>query len=270
LASAKLRLTTLQRSLLRRTANPCQTLADASAHAVQPLTKPLQLLRGTHLLGILLLRQGSLLRGSLANGLSRFLSPSAGVSSVGVSIGVAYEATERARLSSGASDGASDCASHDAVSLEPSADHQTTMHLPDRALREALAGAVSEDTLLDTQSPAPTAAAAGDPVAGRTSGGSPSGGGTGNGSRGTGTGEAEADDDREWRCARGSGVLCGPHAGKSLGERQRQAGVRRAHPSASPSIHMLTTALSLLSRADSKANKGPTAASVIASKHQAC
>ena len=185
---------------------------------------------------------GSLLRGSLANGLSRFLSPSAGVSSVGVSIGVAYEATERARLSSGASDGASDCASHDAVSLEPSADHQTTMHLPDRALREALAGAVSEDTLLDTQNPAPTAAAAGDPVAGRTSGGSPSGGGTGNGSRGTGTGEA--DDDREWRCARGSGVLCGPHAGKSLGERQRQAGVRRAHPSASPSIHMLTTALS--------------------------
>ena len=211
---------------------------------------------------------GSLLRGSLANGLSRFLSPSAGVSSVGVSIGVAYEATERARLSSGASDGASDCASHDAVSLEPSADHQTTMHLPDRALREALAGAVSEDgvkvptcgeegwrrgehlhagavsedTLSDTQSPSPTAAAAGDPVAGRTSGGSPSGGGTGNGSRGTG--EAEADDDREWRCARGSGVLCGPHAGKSLGERQRQAGVRRAHPSASPSMHMLTTALS--------------------------
>ena len=187
---------------------------------------------------------GSLLRGSLANGLSRFLSPSAGVSSVGVSIGVAYEATERARLSSGASDGASDCASHDAVSLEPSADHQTTMHLPDRALREALAGAVSEDTLSDTQSPLPTAAAAGDPVAGRTSGGSPSGGGTGNGSRGTGTGEAEADDDREWRCARGSGVLCGPHAGKSLGERQLQAGVRRAHPSASPSMHMLTTALS--------------------------
>lgn len=64
LASTKLRLTALQRSLLRRTANPCQTLADASAHAVQPLAKPLQLLRGTHLLGILLLRQGSLLRGS--------------------------------------------------------------------------------------------------------------------------------------------------------------------------------------------------------------
>ena len=197
--------------------------------------------------GIRFVSMCSLLRGSLAgfganfgarhgaspkwsSRLSRFLSPSAGGSSAGVSIGVAYEVTERARLSSGASDGAvsgasdgaSDCASHDAASLEPSADHHTTTHLPDRALREALGAAVPEDTLSGSQSSAPTAAAAG----------SPGGGGIGNGSRGTGETEAEADDDLEWRSARGSGVLCGPHAGMSLGERQRQAGVRRAHPSA--------------------------------------